>query len=197
MRQVLGVLALVMLTLPAVAATPEMPNEIAVFVGHFRGDELTEFDRSPILDDDISFGVHWKRLFEDVWPGWGMMGRFSYVAGDVTNLAGGADVGMDVVFSDLSLLYQWDWDWYSVYIPFGIGYAVGDLDRALVTPDRTAAIGADSDFTYHVGLGLSWHLGEMVNINFEGRYRIAGELVDSFGDTADVYETSLGLGWMW
>jgi opacity protein-like surface antigen len=191
-RSILAALAALVSITPAWALGPEDPNEVGGFLAHLRGDELTEATPPPVLDDDIAFGAYYVRYFSDRWSA---MGRLSFAGADVENLAGGASVGMDVTFIDVSLAYQWNWPNFSLAVPFGLSYSQGSLDRALLAPDGVTVVGDDSDLGYHLGFGVIWPLRDSVILRFEGRYRIAGELLDTFADTADVYETSLAVGY--
>ena len=166
----------------ALAAAPEDPFEAGGFIGYFRGDELRSDTGSPILDDDIVFGGFGQIHFTE---NWGFMTRLSVVDGEVTNIRGGGDIGMTTTFIDFSATYSWHWDRYSVYVPAGLGYTFSSVDGNE----------GNDDIGFHVGLGLIWHLKDRLNFRFEGRYRIAGDLVETNPETVDVYETTLGLGW--
>lgn len=176
---------------PVLALGPEDPNEIGVLAGHFRGDELTGVFRPPILEDDIAFGFYFVRHFDDHWS---MMSRLSYVAGEIENLRDNRTVGADLTFVDLSIAYQWNWERFSLYIPVGVGYTWTSLERALRSPTGEVVRSQD-EFGYHFGTGISVPIRDSLVLRAEGRYRIAGDLLEDVGDTADFYETTLGLGW--
>lgn len=188
-----SVMALIGLGLPplAHAAAPDDPNELGVYVGYLYGDDLTSLANTPELDDDISYGIEYVRMFTD---NWGFMARLGFAPDTVTNVPGG-DVDMDVTYLDLSATYQWNWDKVSLYVPFGLGYAEGSLDRPLTGFGPGVRIDDDGGITYHVGLGLLFPVGSSTDIRIDARYRNMDKLVDSFDDSLDTFEATVGVGW--
>lgn len=184
-------LLFVLCATPAFALGPEDPHEIGGFVGYFRGDELSSYTPSPILDDGLSFGAFYVRHFNDRW---GFMTRVSTLSSDISNLRNGAEVGADLTFVDFSATYQWNWRNFSVYVPVGLGYTWANFDRPLIKPIG-GAVGSDDDFGFHAGVGLAWPLKDRLVLRFEGRYRIAGDLLAELASSADFFEATAGAGW--
>ncbi len=194
MRKVLLILAVMALAVPVtLAAGPDNQNEFGIYGGYFWGDTLTTKANSPELDDDLSFGIYYNRMFTD---NWGFQARLGYSPNSVTNLHGG-DVDMDVTYLDLSATYQWNWDNVSLYVPFGLGYAQGSLDHDLVWLATGKKVGDDSGLTWHVGVGLLWPVGDKMTVRLDTRYRYIDKLVDTYDDSLDTVEATIGLGWTW
>jgi len=190
----LTVTALVGLGLPALslASAPDDPNELGLYAGYLFGDSLTSLSNSPELDDDLSFGVQYVRMFSE---NWGLMARLGYSPNTVTRLPSGGDVDMDVTYFDLSATWQWNWDRVSLYVPFGLGFAQGSLDRPLTGFGPGVRIDDDSGITYHVGLGLLFPIADSTNLRIDARYRNMNQLVDTFDDSLDTFEATVGVGW--
>jgi opacity protein-like surface antigen len=177
------------------AAGPEDPLEVGGVVGYTRGDTLAEFDdaTSPQLDDAFTLGAYFVRHLNE---SWGLMTRVTVFESEVTELLDDARVDASFVFLDVSATYQWNWDDFSIYAPFGVGWTFANIDRPLIAPDEGASpVDADDEASLHFGAGIIWPLRDRVNLRFEGRYRIAGDVLTKYSDTADFFEWTIGAGW--
>lgn len=181
----------------ALAEESEWNHEVHVYVGEMFGDDLTDrrvTGRVPELDDDVTLGLRYGYNFP---AGWGLELSLGRANTSVTSLAGG-DIDFNVTTFDVDGIYHFrpgrD---FVPYVLAGVGYAEGDLDRALVgTTPGVGAVRIDDDggFTFNAGVGAKWFLTDAVSVRLDLRYRYLDKVVDRFDDSLNTFETTVGVG---
>lgn len=199
---VTGALAvLAMSTTPAIAQTEQQmraaTNEFQLYVGELFGDDLTDdqiSDRTPELDDDITWGLRYGYNFSEAW---GLDVSGGWTATSATGLAGG-DIDFDFYTLDIDAIWHMNPNSSFVgYLVFGGGYASGDLDVPItgIVDGQAEIIDDDDSWTANAGFGAKWIATDALIIRGDARYRYMDKLVDNLDDSLGTYEITVGIGW--
>lgn len=181
---------------PALAQIEPATHELHGFVGYVFGDDLTDTPISgatPELDDDFTFGVRYVYNINEML---GFDASFSYNPNSATNLPTG-DVDLDVMMLDLDAV--WNFSPTAQFVPYimgGVGYAFADLDNQIVgiANGQPVVINDDDGFTLNVGVGGKYFINELTQLRIEVRYRYIDKLVDTFDDSLNTFEATIGAG---
>lgn len=182
---------------PAIAQVEPATHEVQVYAGELFGDDITDTaisGQKPTLDDDLTYGFRYGYNFTE---SWGIELSLGFNPNSVTDLAGG-DVDIDVSTLDVDAV--WHFNPQSRFVPYvtaGVGYATADLDRSLqgTVNGQPVSIEDDSGFTLNAGVGAKYYATDRLLLRLEARYRYLDGLVDSFDDSLNTFETTLGVGW--
>lgn len=156
---VFGILLLV--SMPASAASTQGKNEIDVYVGGFFGDDLTDTSISgqqPELDDDITFGIRYGYNFTDAWGIDLSLGFTPGTAIGIGSVSGG-EIDMDLLIFDADAIWIYSQDAKAKgYLVVGVGFASADLDEPITgtVNGNTVRIDDDSGFTLNAGAGWTF-----------------------------------------
>ena len=188
---------LMLSTVPAIAQVQAKTHEVHIYGGEMFGDDLTEgavSGQTPELDDDITYGIRYGYNFTE---SWGLELSLGHSPNSVTGLAGG-DADLDLTTFDVDAVWHLNPGARLVpYVVAGVGYATADLDRPIAgtVNGQNVSIGDDSGFTLNAGVGAKYFVTDRFLIRLEARYRYLDGIVDSFGESLNTFETTLGVGW--
>jgi opacity protein-like surface antigen len=199
---VFGMAALGMAALhgaPAAAQERSSTQEIQVYAGEMfgLGDHMTETPisgRTPILDDNATFGARYTYNFTDTWgvqlSAGHSPGRASYVP------SGNSDLGLTTVDVDAVWTFS---RFYPIvgYTVAGMGYAWANLDRTIqgTVYGRPTSISDSNGYTANAGIGAKYYLTNNLFLDAEGRYRYLNRILNNYGQGMNTVETTLGVGW--
>lgn len=189
--------ALALNAAPAVAQVEANSQEVHAYGGELFGDDLTDTKisgRTPKLDDDLTYGVRYGYNFTS---NWGIELSLGQSASSVTELSNG-DVDLDLTTADVDAV--WHFNSGSRFVPYvvaGMGYASADLDAPIrgTVNGGAVSIEDDSGFTLNAGVGAKYFATDRFLVRFEARYRYLDGVVDTFDDSLNTFETTLGVGW--
>lgn len=189
--------ALMLATAPAMAQVEARSSEAHVYAGQLFGDDLTDTTisgQTPELDDDLAYGVRYGYNFNQ---SWGLELSLGHNPNSVTGLAG-SDIDIDLSTVDLNAV--WHFNPQSRFVPYvtaGAGYATADLDLPLqgTVNGQPVSIDDDSGFSLNAGVGAKYFVTDRFLIRFDARYRYLDAVLDSFAESPNTIETTLGVGW--
>ncbi len=190
----LGLLGLA--SAPAAAQVEAGTHELHGFVGYLFGDDLTDTAISgstPELDDDFEFGARYVYNFSETL---GLDVSFAYNPNSATRLPG-PDIDLDIMLLDVDAI--WSFLPRERFVPYalaGVGYAFADLDNPItgVANGQTVTIQDDDGFTLNAGIGVRYYFTDLVHMRVEARYRYIDKLVDTFDDSLNAFEATVGVG---
>ena len=184
-------------TVPAIAQVRANTHEVHIYAGEMFGDDLTGSavsGQTPKLDDKVTYGLRYGYNFTD---SLGLELSLGHSPNSVKGLAGG-DVDLDLTTFDVDAVWHFNPSARLVpYVLAGVGYATAKLDRPIVgtVNGQNVSIGDDSGFTLNAGVGAKYFVTDQFLIRLEARYRYLNGIVDSFDQSMNTFETTLGVGW--
>lgn len=192
-----AIAALAIQAAPASAQERAGTRELDIYGGELFGDKLTDREISgttPELDDDVTYGI---RFAYNITDSVGFEASLGHTTSSATKLAG-PDIDLD--FSTLDLDAVWNFNSGSRFVPYvlgGVGYGWANLDSPIIgtVNGRPVRIDDDNGFTLNAGVGAKFYATDKVLIRLEARYRYVDAMVDSFDDSLNTVETTLGVGW--
>lgn len=189
------------------AAEPRPPMQWGLFVGYLSGGVVSEADfdtatpakerdsqgLSPEIEDIKEIGGVWaialsKMTWFQVRVSVGETTYFDTPNGRVDSLIYSVDAG---------LMPRWEWGFYQLGIPFGIGWAQADADGPLADGDipganYNLALKSDGAPTYYLGVYNGFKLGENWAVFLDVRMKNFHRLVNVTEESLFTPEVSLG-----
>ena len=173
-------------------------HEIHLYAGWLFGSELTSeriSNRTPELDDDFAFGMRYGYNFTRQW---GVELSLGHNLNSATNLPGSdVDFGLTTIECNAIWHFTTSQPKWAPYLTFGAGYGWADIDQPIrgTVREQNVTIDGKDSFTANAGAGVKYFLNDRTMLRFDVRYRYLDKLVDSFDDSLNTVETTIGIGW--